>query len=105
MEVFQHHHDQYGAALALCTRAKLRNRAREPRIAAEDLRAATHIWHRLGMPLWQARTLRDLGDTETTLGRGEQAASAWELALSLLNGLRVPETVEISKRLNAQSHP
>ena len=102
MDVFHTHQDQYGAALALCTRAKLRNRSREPECAVDDLRAAERIWHRLGMPLWQARTLRDLGDTETALGRGEQAATAWKLALSLLNGLRVPETLEISKRLHAQ---
>jgi len=103
IEVFQAQNDQYGTALSRCAQAKLHTRAGRPAEACADLKAAVRIWHRLRMPLWEGRTLRDLGDIHAGTTDLDTAAATWRQALTILRTLRVPEADEIEERLTAAS--
>jgi DNA-binding SARP family transcriptional activator/tetratricopeptide (TPR) repeat protein len=103
IEVFQAQNDQYGTALGRSAQAKLHSRAGRPAEACTDLRAAVRIWHRLRMPLWEGRALRDLGDIHAGNADLDTAASTWRQALTILRTLRVPEADEVEERLTAAS--
>ncbi len=103
IDVFQAQEDQFGTALALCTEAKLHRQTGHPGPAANGLEAAAQMWHRLGMPLWEARTLRDLGDLYAEIGATSAAASSWQRALKLVDRLHLPEAGEVSARLASAS--
>jgi tetratricopeptide (TPR) repeat protein len=103
LDVFQSQNDQYGTALVRCTQAQLHRRAGRPAQAYEDLRAAARIWRRLRLPLWEGRTLRDLGDIQVATAGVGTAASTWRQALTLLRTLQVPEADEVEQRLAVAS--
>lgn len=74
------HGDRFGVALVTRTQGELRLATGDLVGAAETLRAALAVWVELGLPLWQARTLRDLAAAE---GSDELWTRARELCASV----------------------
>jgi DNA-binding SARP family transcriptional activator/tetratricopeptide (TPR) repeat protein len=101
-KVFGSHGDHYGQAVSLNTWARLHTQLGRPDLAANDLHDAVQAWHRLRMPVWEARSLRDLGDIQAEIVSPKAAAATWRQALATLDGLSVPETAELTDRLTAE---
>ncbi|MEU1294175.1 BTAD domain-containing putative transcriptional regulator [Streptomyces sp. NPDC005840] len=76
LDVARERQDAFGEALVLRTRGEWHLASGDPLGAEAPLRAALAIWERLGLPLWRARTLRDLAATHTAHGDHEAAAEA-----------------------------
>jgi hypothetical protein len=82
--------DGFGQALLLRTLGELELAEGELAEAYTHLVRSLGWWTVLGVPLWQARTLRDLSTTLEGLGRRQDAERAWAGALATfeLNGSR-----------------
>ncbi|MGW3966672.1 BTAD domain-containing putative transcriptional regulator [Amycolatopsis sp. NPDC005003] len=65
--------DGFGQALVLRTLGELDLAAAEPAAAKVHLQRSLEWWHALGLPVWQARTLRDLA-TAAALSGDERRA-------------------------------
>ncbi|MFJ4617015.1 AfsR/SARP family transcriptional regulator [Streptomyces sp. NPDC088812] len=73
LEVTRQQQDTFGEALVLRTLGECRLAARDLDAAEEALRRALALWDGLGLPLWRARTLRDLATVAR--GRGDDASA------------------------------
>jgi transcriptional regulator with XRE-family HTH domain/tetratricopeptide (TPR) repeat protein len=74
--------DRFGIALAMRTLGELHLAAGRLGEARERLSQTQDLWRSLELPLWEARTLRDLGGVLVRSGDHQGAHRAWGRALS-----------------------
>ncbi|MFI9613453.1 AfsR/SARP family transcriptional regulator [Streptomyces sp. NPDC052023] len=72
LEITRERQDMFGEALVLRTIGEWHLAASDWETATETLRQALGLWEKLALPLWRARTLRDLARAE--LGKGADRA-------------------------------
>ncbi|MFD7436422.1 BTAD domain-containing putative transcriptional regulator [Streptomyces sp. NPDC059861] len=72
LEITRERQDMFGEALVLRTIGEWHLAASDWETATETLRQALGLWEKLALPLWRARTLRDLARAE--LAKGTAAA-------------------------------
>ncbi|MFI6102030.1 AfsR/SARP family transcriptional regulator [Lentzea sp. NPDC051213] len=91
LEVCTRQHDRFGVALVTRTLGELALATGNDEEAADLLRAALDQWTTLGLPIWRARTMRDLaaatGDDEMWLQAKELFASLGAREAKELGGL------------------
>ncbi len=68
LEITRERQDMFGEALVLRTIGEWHLAVSDGETAAETLRQALGLWEKLGLPLWRARTLRDLAQAERAGG-------------------------------------
>jgi DNA-binding SARP family transcriptional activator len=92
-QVFVQHRDRFGLALAVRTMGEAALAAGDDGKARELLTEALARWSELGLPLWEARTLRDLAAAcAATPGI---AHAHWDRAVELMAGLGGRESAEL----------
>lgn len=75
--------DGFGQALVLRTLGELELARDRPREACDYLEMSLHWWDALALPLWRARSLRDLADALDALCRAEEARNTRAEAFTL----------------------
>ncbi|MFF3381135.1 BTAD domain-containing putative transcriptional regulator [Streptomyces sp. NPDC002680] len=85
LEITRERQDMFGEALVLRTLGEWYLAGSDWETATETLRQALALWDKLQLPLWRARTLRDLA--HAALARGETAAGR-ELEEEAFDGFR-----------------
>jgi predicted negative regulator of RcsB-dependent stress response len=75
--------DGFGQALMRRTLGELELAQGDPEAAREHLDHAMQWWNALALPVWRARTLRDLASVHEALGDPVGAREAWEQALAI----------------------
>jgi tetratricopeptide (TPR) repeat protein len=88
-------HDRFGVALMTRTLGEVHLATGDFVAAKETLGAALDLWTELDLPLWQARTLRDLAAAAVT-GTPATAASHWARAQELSEASHGRENSELS---------
>ncbi|MFD9738328.1 BTAD domain-containing putative transcriptional regulator [Umezawaea sp. NPDC059074] len=73
--------DGFGQALLLRTLGELEHAAGRPDVAHRYLERSLQWWDALSLPVWRARTLRDLSAVLAALGDQDGADGAWTEAL------------------------
>jgi hypothetical protein len=90
------HRDRFGVALVTRTLGELYLAVGERTLAKETLAAALADWEALKLPLWQARTLRDLAAADP-----ERASEHWRRAQELCAAVGGRETAELAEHTPA----
>ncbi|ALG12539.1 tetratricopeptide repeat protein [Kibdelosporangium phytohabitans] len=88
-------HDRFGMALVTRTLGEVHLAAGDHATARQTLTTALALWAELDLPLWQARTLRDLAAATVT----EDPAAAeqlWSQARALIHGTEARESAELA---------
>ncbi|MDN3027033.1 BTAD domain-containing putative transcriptional regulator [Streptomyces sp. S.PB5] len=80
LDVCREMEDGFGQALVLRTWGEMELAADRPEDACGFLSRALEWWDSLGLPLWRARTLRDLAEAQWRLERWSEAAAAQDEA-------------------------
>ena len=93
-EVCHERRDRFGEALATRTRGELLLATGDLAGAEATLREALLQWDVLRMPLWRARTLRDLGRVHAARGEDAAAARMWDEATVLFQRVASHEAHE-----------
>jgi DNA-binding SARP family transcriptional activator len=75
--------DGFGQALMRRTLGELELAAGNPAEALRHLEHAVQWWNALSLPVWRARTLRDLASAHEALGDAASAGAAWDEALAI----------------------
>ncbi|MEV7283447.1 BTAD domain-containing putative transcriptional regulator [Streptomyces sp. NPDC093252] len=75
LEITRERQDVFGEALVLRTLGEWRLATADPRGATGTLREALALWDQLALPLWRARTLRDLARAALALGDPARSAA------------------------------
>lgn len=86
--------DRFGEALVLRTLGEWHLAARDPDGAREPLERALSTWETLRLPLWRARTLRDLAAVREAHGDASAARAARAEALGVFRELDCREAHE-----------
>jgi len=86
--------DRFGEALTLRTLGELELAAGRLHRAKEYLERSLLCWDALALPLWRARTLRDLAITLNAQGHHADADSTWKEALTTFRQHRSREATE-----------
>ncbi|MFJ3192382.1 AfsR/SARP family transcriptional regulator [Streptomyces griseoviridis] len=94
LEVARERQDDFGEALVLRTRGEWHLAAGDPVGAEGPLRAALALWESLGLPLWRARTLRDLAEVHAARGEHRAADDARRQAHTAFHALGSREAWE-----------
>jgi tetratricopeptide (TPR) repeat protein len=94
LEVARERQDRFGEALVLRTVGELRLAAGDAGAAREPLERALSMWQALGLPLWRARTLRDLARVRAALGDEPAARAARAEARAVFRELDCREAHE-----------
>ncbi len=95
--------DGFGQALLLRTLGELELAEGELTEAHEYLVRSLEWWTALGVPLWRARTLRDLSTVLDGLGRAQDAEHAWTKARAIFESHGSREAREPRRRYVAPS--
>ncbi|WP_149180013.1 BTAD domain-containing putative transcriptional regulator [Streptomyces sp. TRM49041] len=98
LDVTRERRDLFGEALVRRSLGETRLAAGDWDGATDELRRALALWDRMGLPLWRARTVRDLGTAAA--GRGDEAAAraAWAEALEVFRELGSREAEEMRQQ-------
>jgi tetratricopeptide (TPR) repeat protein len=88
--------DRLGATLVQRTIGELHLAAGRPDDALRQLEEAVRRWQGLGLGLWQARTLRDVGAAHAALGDAAAAHRAWVQARDTFNDVGTRERDELT---------
>ncbi|GLW79896.1 AfsR/SARP family transcriptional regulator [Actinokineospora globicatena] len=91
-EVFLRNKDRFGVALAVRTMGEAALAAGDDEAAGELLAVALAGWQELALPLWEARTLRDLAAAEP-----DSAHEHWTAARDLFTTLNAREATELAE--------
>jgi hypothetical protein len=86
--------DRFGEALVLRTLGEWHLAAGDPDSAREPLERALSTWETLRLPLWRARTLRDLAEVREAHGDASAARAARAEALGVFRELDCREAQE-----------
>ena len=92
--------DGFGQALMLRTLGELELAAGRFGQAEQYLQRSLQWWTALSLPLWQARTMRDLSTVLDATGRGDQADATWAAARQLFERHGSHEASEPRPRLS-----
>ncbi|WP_168211546.1 tetratricopeptide repeat protein [Actinosynnema sp. ALI-1.44] len=88
-------HDRFGIALVTRTLGEVHLASGDYPAARQTLETALALWTELDLPLWQARTLRDLA--ASTVTDDQAAADAhWARARALVDGTEARESAELA---------
>jgi len=87
--------DRFGEALVRRTLGEWRLAAGDHAGARVVLTDLLPVWNDLSLPLWRARTLRDLGAVHARLGDVEGADRSWDEAVGLFTRLGTREMGEV----------
>ncbi|WP_199441998.1 AfsR/SARP family transcriptional regulator [Umezawaea beigongshangensis] len=77
--------DGFGQALMRRTLGELELAAGNPGEASRHLEHAVQWWNALSLPVWRARTLRDLASAHDALGDAASARATWDEALAIFH--------------------
>jgi len=88
------HGDRFGVALMTRTAGELALATGDQQQAKELLAESLALWTELGLPLWQARTLRDLAAAEADAPA--RAGEHWRDALRLFTAIGARELAELA---------
>ncbi|WP_049563703.1 AfsR/SARP family transcriptional regulator [Nonomuraea sp. SBT364] len=88
-------HDRVGTGLGLRTLGELSLAAHRPREALSWLGRALDTWDELRLPLWRARTLRDVGAAHALLGERPRAERAWREAADVFGRFLTRDAAEL----------
>ncbi|MDX3228523.1 BTAD domain-containing putative transcriptional regulator [Streptomyces sp. ME19-01-6] len=94
LRVCVQHRDRFGVALVTRTKGESALARGELESARASLAEALGLWTELGLPLWRARTLRDLAAAQFPVDP-EAAGNSWRTALGLFATARSRETAEL----------
>ncbi|MFI9006591.1 BTAD domain-containing putative transcriptional regulator [Actinosynnema sp. NPDC053489] len=86
--------DGFGQALVLRTLGELELAAGRAQMAKSYLERSLHWWDSFGLPIWRARTLRDLAAAREALGQAEESDLAWAEALEVFRAHGAREATE-----------
>ncbi|MCP2258301.1 DNA-binding transcriptional activator of the SARP family [Streptoalloteichus tenebrarius] len=89
-------HDRFGIALIRRTLGEHHLAAGELALARDQLNLSLLSWSSLGLPLWRARTLRDLGASYALEGDPLAAHAAWDEAAVVFRRLGTREAAEVA---------
>lgn len=98
LEVTRERRDLFGEALVLRSLGEARIAARDWDGATRELERALALWDRMGLPLWRARTVRDLGTAAAGRGDAAAAEAAWAEAQAVFRELGSREAHEPPRR-------
>ena len=96
--------DGFGQALVLRTLGELELAGRRPEVARRYLDRSLHWWEALSLPVWRARTLRDLAAALTASGEPEAAEAARREAEAIFRAHGCREAGEPSRPVPPTSH-
>ncbi|MFB9908706.1 AfsR/SARP family transcriptional regulator [Allokutzneria oryzae] len=88
-------HDNFGVALVRRTLGECYIEMAEPGRALSYLEQALAGWEDIRLPVWRARTLRDLGAAHAVSGDHERARRAWDAAATVFCRLGTREAAEV----------
>ncbi|RDI19289.1 AfsR/SARP family transcriptional regulator [Lentzea flaviverrucosa] len=91
--------DGFGQALVLRTLGELELARGRPEEACRQLGLSLQWWDALSLPLWRARSLRDMAVAHRVLGRPAEAGRAWDEARALFVRHGSREATELSPPL------
>ncbi|MFG2310828.1 BTAD domain-containing putative transcriptional regulator [Streptomyces sp. NPDC048566] len=94
LEVARERQDRFGEALVLRTRGEWHLACADPDGAEAPLRESLALWERLALPLWRARTLRDLAEVHAAHGDRAAATEAHRQAHTAFRALGSREAWE-----------
>ncbi|MFF3720786.1 BTAD domain-containing putative transcriptional regulator [Streptomyces erythrochromogenes] len=95
LEITRKRQDVFGEALVLRTMGEWHLAASDWETATETLRQALALWDRLQLPLWRARTLRDLARAALAQGRTGTAREFEQEAYEVFRRLGAREALEL----------
>ncbi|MEV6676458.1 BTAD domain-containing putative transcriptional regulator [Streptomyces erythrochromogenes] len=95
LEITRKRQDVFGEALVLRTLGEWHLAASDGETATATLRQALGLWDRLQLPLWRARTLRDLAHAALAQGRTGAAREFEQEAYELFSRLGAREAREL----------
>jgi DNA-binding SARP family transcriptional activator/tetratricopeptide (TPR) repeat protein len=95
LEVCTRRGDRFGIALMTRTLGEVALATGDLASARTSLAAALLLWTELDLPLWQARTLRDLA-AATVTGDEEAALAHWDRARELCAGTQARDAAELA---------
>ncbi|MCP3803053.1 tetratricopeptide repeat protein [Allokutzneria sp. A3M-2-11 16] len=87
--------DRFGSALVARTSGELALATGDGELASALLRGSLARWTELGLPLWRARTLRDLA-AAIAADHPDEATAHWDEALALFQASRAREAAELA---------
>ncbi|WP_367131472.1 BTAD domain-containing putative transcriptional regulator [Saccharothrix sp. HUAS TT1] len=96
--------DGFGQALVLRTLGELELAAPRPEVARRYLDRALHWWQALSLPVWRARTLRDLAAALTALDDPDAAGAARREAEAIFRAHGCREAGEPTRPAPGASH-
>ncbi|KOX12899.1 SARP family transcriptional regulator [Saccharothrix sp. NRRL B-16348] len=96
--------DGFGQALVLRTLGELELACLRPEVARRYLERSLHWWEALSLPVWRARTLRDLAAALSASGDPAAAEAARREAESIFRAHGCREAGEPSRPLPPNSH-
>src|SRR5690606_20880343 len=88
--------DNFGVALVRRTLGECYIAMNEPRHAMSYLEQALSDWDDIRLPVWRARTLRDVGAAHAVSGDAEGAERAWSSAAAEFRRLGTREAAEVA---------
>ena len=97
--------DGFGQALLLRTLGELDLASARFDDAEQHLQRSLQWWTALSLPLWQARTMRDLSTVLAATGRGDQADATWAQARRLFERHDSHEATEPRPRFMGEISP
>ncbi|MDX6759299.1 BTAD domain-containing putative transcriptional regulator [Streptomyces sp. F8] len=95
LDITRQRQDMFGEALVLRTIGEWHLAASDWETATETLRQALGLWDKLQLPLWRARTLRDLARAARALGRTGTARECEQEAQEVFRRLGTREALEV----------
>ncbi|CAM3800998.1 tetratricopeptide repeat protein [Kibdelosporangium persicum] len=95
LETCTRRQDRFGVALITRTLGELHLASGDPAAARQTLSSALDLWAALDLPLWQARTLRDLA-AATVTDDPATAEAHWAEARQLIDGTEARESAELA---------
>ncbi|MFF6784704.1 BTAD domain-containing putative transcriptional regulator [Streptomyces sp. NPDC012510] len=105
LEITRERQDVFGEALVLRTIGEWHLVASDWQTATETLRQALGLWDELQLPLWRARTLRDLARAELAQGRTVTGREFEQEAQEIFRRLGTREALEpLEAKESTQGH-
>ncbi|MFD3329654.1 BTAD domain-containing putative transcriptional regulator [Streptomyces sp. NPDC058701] len=104
LEITRTRQDMFGEALVLRTMGEWHLAASDWETATETLRQALGLWDKLQLPLWRARTLRDLARAALAQGRAATARECEQEAYEVFRRLGTREARELPEAGDAPGH-
>ncbi|MER7731818.1 BTAD domain-containing putative transcriptional regulator [Streptomyces erythrochromogenes] len=105
LEITRGRQDMFGEALVLRTMGEWHLAASDGETATEILGQSLGLWDKLQLPLWRARTLRDLARAARAEGRTATARACEQEAYEVFRRLGAREALEVPQPGDAPGAP